>query len=293
MVRVSMSILLRLVDSVLVLRRLRNGALFPALVGCGLLISACSSSPDDTLEFDDTPPETLYSQAVGLMNTGAYTDAAKKFEEVDKNHPYSDWARQAIVMSAFNYFRAGAFDESQAAAERYLALHPGSDQAAYAQFLIAQSYFQQVGDIGRDQGEAQRALQAYSEITRLYPESEYAPAAQRRQDELLNHLAGKEMEIGRYYMGRQNFLSAVNRFRVVLSDYQTTHHVEEALLRLTEAYRALGVVSEAQTAAAVLGHNYPDSSWYQDAYRLLQADGLEPIEDRGSWISRTLGRVRL
>ncbi len=242
-------------------------------------------------EYVEIPADTLYSEAVALLNDGSYKKAAEKFEEVDRQHPYSSWAKRALLMSSFAYFRSGNYPETEAAAERYLALHPGSTDAPYAQYLIAQSHYLQISDIGRDQTEAQNALRAYTEITRLYPESEYAREARTRQDELLNHLAGKEMEVGRYYMGRQNYLAAVSRFRVIISEFQTTNHVEEALLRLTECYMALGVVSEAQTAAAILGHNYPDSEWYNDAYKLLQTGGVAPSEDRGSWLSRTWRRV--
>ncbi|MEM6616385.1 MAG: outer membrane protein assembly factor BamD [Pseudomonadota bacterium] len=253
-------------------------------------VAACSSG-NELEDFPEIPPTTLYSEAVGLMNKGDFRDAAKKFEEVDKQHPYSEWAERAILMSSFSYFQAGQLDESASAARRFLSLHPASEEAPYAQYLIAQAHYNRLSDIGRDQTEARRALAAYTEIVRLYPESRYASEAEARQSEILNHLAGKDMEVGRFYLGRDNYVAAINRFRSVISDYQTTQHVEEALLRLTEAYYALGVVNEAQTAAAVLGHNYPDSEWYADAYKLLQSGGLEPVEDRGSWISRTLRRV--
>lgn len=262
-----------------------------AAASLAIVILAGCSRQKVAESYVEIPPETLYSEAVALLDSGSYRDAAKKFEEVDRQHPYSSWAKRAILMSSFSYFRGGAFDDSEAAAERFLTLHPGSEDAAYAQYLIAQSHYLRISDIGRDQTEAQNALRAYTEVTRLYPESKYARDAERRQDELMNHLAGKEMEVGRYYMGRQNYLAAVNRFRTVVSEFQTTNHVEEALLRLTESYMALGVVTEAQTAAAILGHNYPDSDWYQDAYRLLQSGGLEPNEDRGSWLSKTWRRV--
>ena len=274
-------------------RRWSGRKLIGLAFGAGLAVAVLSGCSRQKIadDFVEVPAETLYTEAVGLYNAGSYKQAAAKFEEVDRQHPYSSWAKKALLMSSFSHFRSGAYDDAESAAERFLALHPGSEDAAYAQFLIAQSHYVQISDIGRDQTEARAALKAYTEITRLYPESQYAVEAERKQDELLNHLAGKEMEVGRYYMGQQNYLAAVNRFKSVVADFQTTNNVEEALLRLTECYLALGIVTEAQTAAAILGHNYPDSQWYKDAYALLQKGGLEPNEDRGSWLSRTWRRV--
>ena len=189
-------------------------------------------------------------------------------------------------MSAYAYYEAGAYDESITAARRYIQLHPGSPDAAYAQFLIGSCYFDQIRDVTRDQERTERAIHALDEVVRKYPNSEYAVSAKRKIEVARDQLAGQEMMVGRYYMERRDYTGAINRFKIVVTRYQTTRHVEEALLRLTEAYLSLGIVDEAQTSAAVLGHNFPDSRWYKDAYALVQARGLEPSENRGSWISQ-------
>ncbi len=165
-------------------------------------------------------------------------------------------------------------------------MHPGSADAAYAQYLIGSSYFDQIPEISRDQGRTERAVEALEEVVRKYPGSEYAAAAKRKIDIARDQLAGKEMDVARYYMKKRDYTGAINRFKVVVTRYQTTRHVEEALLRLTEAYMSLGIMDEAQTSAAVLGHNFPDSRWYKDAYELVQSRGLKPSENKGSWISR-------
>jgi outer membrane protein assembly factor BamD len=253
----------------------------PALAGCESLWG----SKDDPLL--DEPPDRIYNEGLYLLNEKRdIKTAAKRFEEVDRQHPYSEWARKALIMSAYAYYEGGAYEDSINAAQRYIQLHPGSPDAAYAQFLIGSSYFDQIRDITRDQDRTERAIAALDEVTRKYPNSEYSVAAKRKVDIARDQLAGKEMLVGRYYMERRDYTGAINRFKVVVTRYQTTRHVEEALLRLTEAYMALGVVGEAQTSAAVLGHNFPDSRWYKDAYALLNARGLEPSENTGSWISR-------
>ena len=256
------------------------------------LIAGCSrgNNADDFVEPDPAP--ILYQRALAHLQAGDNRTAAEAFEEVDRQHPASVFAQRALLMSAYAHYEGGQFDDAEEAARRYIPLHPGNEEAAYAQYLIAQSRYQQVGDVTRDQTRAREALRAFTEITRLYPDSKYAPEAERRRELLLDHLAGKEMEVGRFYLGRQNYLAAINRFKVVLTEYQTTRHVEEALLRMTEAYLALGVVNEAQTAAAILGHNYPDSPWFERAYALLNEGGLEPREDSGSWLGRNWRRLR-
>jgi outer membrane protein assembly factor BamD len=189
-------------------------------------------------------------------------------------------------MSAYAYYEAGAYEESVTAARRYITLHPGSPDAAYAYFLIGSSNFDQIAEVSRDQERTEKAVAALDEVVRKYPNTEYAVAAERKIEVARDQLAGKEMDIGRWYMKRRDYTGAINRFKVVVTRYQTTRHVEEALLRLTEAYLTLGIVDEAQTSAAVLGHNFPDSRWYKDAYTLVQTKGLEPNENKGSWISR-------
>jgi outer membrane assembly lipoprotein YfiO len=251
-----------------------------------LLLAGCSSDAVDDLAFQDIPAEKSYNEGLAYLKAGDYPSATKKFEEVDAQHPYSEWARKSLIMQAYTNYTRGRFDETVTAAQRYVTLYPGSEDAAYAQYLIGQSYFNQMPDIYRDQEMTRKALQAMTEVTQRYPDSSYATDAQRKIDITRDQLAAKEMEIGRYYLARYNYIAAINRFRVVVTDYQTTRHTEEALQRLTESYFAMGVVNEAQTAAAILGHNYPDSRWYKDAYTLLQSNGLEPREDTSSWMSR-------
>ena len=241
----------------------------------------------------DVPADRLYNEGVYLLNEkDDNKEAAKKFEEVDRQHPYSEWARKGLIMSAYAYYSAGAYDESVNAAKRYITLHPGSSDAAYAQYLIGASYFDQIPDVTRDQTRTERAISALEEVTRKFPNTEYAESARKKIEVGRDQLAAKEMNVGRWYQDKKDFTGAINRFKVVVTQYQRTRHVEEALERLTECYLKLGITSEAQTAAAVLGHNFPDSTWYKDAYRLVKAGGLEPQENKGSWISKafkTLG----
>jgi outer membrane protein assembly factor BamD len=190
------------------------------------------------------------------------------------------------LMTAYANYEAGNYDDTINAAKRYVSLHPGSPDAAYAQYLIGSSYFDQIPEISRDQGRTERAVEALEEVSRKYPSSEYAAAAKRKIEIARDQIAGKEMDVARYYMNKRDYTGAINRFKVVVTRYQTTRHVEEALLRLTEAYLSLGIIDEAQTSAAVLGHNFPDSRWYKDAYELVQSRGLKPSENKASWISR-------
>jgi outer membrane protein assembly factor BamD len=256
------------------------------LVLAGVTLSGCSLFDKDVV-LPDEPADKLYNEGLYLLNNKkSPKDAAKKFEEVDRQHPYSEWARKALIMSAYAYYESGNYDDCINSARRYVTLHPGSPDAAYAQFLIGSSYFDQIPEISRDQERAEKAVQTLDEVVRKYPNSEYAVAAKRKIEMARDQLAGKEMEIGRYNLTQRNYIGAINRFKIVVTRYQTTRHVEEALLRLTEAYMALGIIDEAQTSAAVLGHNFPDSRWYKDAYALMQSKGLEPSENKGSWISR-------
>jgi outer membrane protein assembly factor BamD len=236
----------------------------------------------------DEPADRLYNQGVYLMDEKKdFKESAKKFEEVDRQHPYSEWARKSLIMSAYAYYESGSYDESINAAKRYITLHPGSPDAAYAQYLIGASYFDQIPDVTRDQTRTERAIAALEEVTRKFPNTEYADSARKKIDVGRDQLAAKEMAVGRWYQEKKDFTGAINRFKVVVTQYQRTRHVEEALARLTECYMTLGIVMEAQTAAAVLGHNFPDSPWYKDAYRLVKAGGLEPVEDKGSWMSKS------
>jgi len=249
-------------------------------------LGACSMFDKDT-PIPDEPADKLYNEGLFLLNEKKDAkSAAKKFEEVDRQHPYSEWARKSLLMTAYSNYEAGNYDDTISAAKRYVALHPGSPDAAYAQYLIGSSYFDQIPEISRDQGRTERAVEALEEVARKYPGSEYAAAAKRKIDIARDQLAGKEMDVARYYMNKRDYTGAINRFKIVVTRYQTTRHVEEALLRLTEAYLSLGIMDEAQTSAAVLGHNFPDSRWYKDAYELVQSRGLKPSENKGSWISR-------
>jgi outer membrane protein assembly factor BamD len=257
------------------------------LLGCSLFNKDEDYVPDD-------PADKLYNQGLFLLNQKQdYDAAAKKFDEVDRQNPYSDWARKALLMSAYAHYEGMQYEDTVTAAKRYVTLHPGSPDAAYAQFLIASAYFDQIPDITRDQQRTEKALTALDEVVRKYPNTEYAASAKRKIEIARDQLAGKEMETARFYQKKRDYVAAINRFKVVITQYQTTRHVEEALMRLTETYMTLGIVNEAQTAAAVLGHNFPDSQWYKDAYGLVRGGGLEPYEDQGSWISRAFKKVGL
>lgn len=256
--------------------------------GLGNLFSKGDDNPPDE------PADRLYNE--GLYYLNAKNDpkkAVEKFQEVDRQHPYSDWARKALLMSAYANYEAGNYEETIGAAKRYLTLHPGSPDAAYAEFLMASSYYNEIPDVSRDQGRTEQALAALEEVVRKYPTSEYAENAKQKIQFARDQLAGKEMQIGRYYLERKDYTGAINRFKVVVTRYQTTRHVEEALMRLTEAYMALGIVGEAQTAAAVLGHNFPDSKWYKYAYQLVKSGGAEPSENADSWISKAFKSIGL
>jgi outer membrane protein assembly factor BamD len=254
-----------------------------------LLLSACESKKKET--YVDLPVETLYNQASDAMMTGEYDVAARLFEEVEQQHPYSVWATKAQLMAAYSYYLKDKFDEAILAADRFIQLHPGNRDAAYAYYLKAISYYAQIADVQRDQGLTELAMNMLNEVVRRFPESPYARDARVKYDLTRDHMAGKEMEIGRYYMKSGHYGAAVARFRQVIERFQTTSHVPEALLRLTECYLAIGVKEEAQTAAAVLGHNFPGSDWYEDAYALLTGVKLQPRENEGSWISRAFKSV--
>jgi outer membrane protein assembly factor BamD len=270
-----------------------------ALAVAATVLSACSSATevwDKVTQKDDTfveqPAEQLYNE--GLFLTNEKHDpkgGAKKFEEVDRQHPYSDLARKSLLMSAYAYYQANDYDSCIGAATRYVTLHPGSPDAAYAQYLIAASHYDQIPDISRDQGRTEKAIAALEEVVRKYPTSEYAVSAKAKLEAARDQLAGQQMSVGRYYMQKRNYTAAINRFKTVVTQYQTTRHVEEALARLTEAYMAIGIVGEAQTAAAVLGHNFPDSPWYKDAYNLVKSGGVEPSENQDSWLSKTFRKL--
>jgi outer membrane protein assembly factor BamD len=280
---------------------LRSGCRLRALAGCLLLVlvalpvMGCSLFNKDEDYVPETPADMLYNEGLFLLNNRQdYKGAAQKFDQVDRENPYSDWARKALLMSAYAYYQAEAYDDCVNSAERYVTLHPGSPDAAYAQYLIGASFYDQILDVSRDQTRADKAIDALQEVVRKYPTSEYAISAKKKIDMARDQLAGKEMDVGRFYLKKRDFIGAINRFTVVVTQYQTTRHVEEALMRLSEAYVSLGIMDEAQTAAAVLGHNFPDSPWYKDSYNLVKNAGGEPTtENKGSWISRAFSKIGL
>ena len=217
--------------------------------------------------------ETLYNVAKDTLDRRQYKLAAAQFDEVERQHPYSIWARRAQLMSAFSYYVAGEYNVAIASSRRFLSLHPGSREAPYAYYMIAVSYYEQISDVQRDQQITQQALDSLGELIRRYPGTDYAADARLKVDLARDHLAGKEMEIGRFYQKRGLYLAAATRFRTVIDQYDTTSHTPEALHRLVETYLSLGIPEEARKAAAVLGSNYPGSKWYERSYALMQKHG--------------------
>lgn len=273
--------------------RARGGLRYALLVAIALPIAGCSmfgNKEDDVAP--DEPADKLYSEGLTGLNSGDYDAAKKKFTEVDRQHPYTDWGRKSVLMTTYANYKSGKWDDAITNGNRYVQLHPTSPDAAYAQFLVGMSYYNQVPDVSRDQERTTRAIAAFDELGRRWPTSEYAEPAKRRASIARDQLAGKEMQVGRFYLARKDYTGAINRFRVVVSQYQQTRHVEEALHRLVEAYMSLGITGEAQTAASILGHNYPDSEWYKSSFALLNAGGLQPQENQSSWISRAFQGLR-
>lgn len=270
---------------------------FAVLSSLGL--SGCAgdgaeSSVKDNLAFQEAPVEQLYNNALDQLRRKSWEEAAKAFDEVERQHPYSVWARRAILMSAYSYYEAAKYNQAILAADRFIQLHPGNKDAPYAYYLKAVSLYEQIVDVGRDQKKTEQATAALTELIRRFPQTEYARDARLKYDLTRDHLAGKEMNIGRYYLTRGQQIAAINRFRAVIEKYQTTSHVPEALHRLVEAYLSLGIVKEAQTAAAVLGYNYPGNEWYQDSYALLTDNKIkpeEPSKSEDSWIGKAMNAV--
>ncbi|WP_425350717.1 outer membrane protein assembly factor BamD [Neorhizobium huautlense] len=259
------------------------------LIGAGFGITACQSDRDidiTKLGMETDPPEALYNQGLANMKAGNLSEASRKFDAIDKQNPFTEWGRKALVMSTFTKYRLGRNDEAIATGNRYMNQYPQSQDSAYVQYLIGLAHSKQIADVTQDQRAANRTIEAMNKVVKDYPDSEYVEDAQAKIRFARDQLAGKEMQVGRYYLERKEYLAAVRRFRNVVEQFSNTNQVEEALARLTEAYYAMGIVEEAQTAAAVLGRNYPDSQWYADSYKLLQGGGVEPRENRGSWISR-------
>ena len=248
------------------------------------LLVACSSK-DEPAPYVERPVEELYNEAMDLFEQKEYKKAATAFDEVDRQHPYSIWATKAQLMTAYVHYLSDKYDEAIIALDRFIELHPGNSDTPYAYYLRAISYYEQITDVGRDQRITRLALGALQDVAQRYPDTTYARDALLKIDLARDHLAGKEMAIGRFYLKRGESLAAINRFRTVIQNYQTTTHVPEALHRLVEAYLSLGISDEAQMAAAVLGHNFPSSQWYADSYQLLEGKDLEPEENQG-WLSQ-------
>jgi len=263
-----------------VARLVTFGAVAVLLAGCNVF------GQPKIKEEQIIPPETLYQQALGEMDKQRYITAVQTLEKLERQHPYSEFNEKAKLMEVYGNYRIGKFDQAIAAADRYMALYPGSKETAYVLYLKGNSYFGQIKDITRDQKISQDAIETYTLLIGNYPKSEYAKDAKDKLNIGVDQMAGKEMSVGRYYLGQGQYAAAINRFRVVAEQYQTSTHIEEALYRLTEANLALGLVSEAATAAAVLGHNYPQSSWYKQAYDLLAKQGVQPSVNQGSSLAK-------
>ena len=265
-----------------------------ALSGCSLFggeDTAKNNVNTDAANYRELPVEAIYAAAWRQIRSGNWDVAAATFSEMERQHPYSPWARRAMLMTAFCSYQANNYADAISTADQYIALHPGSAEVAYAFYLKAIALYEQIVDVGRDQANTRDALVALQDVVQRFPDTEYARDATLKIDLTMDHLAGKEMNVGRYYLTRGDFIGAINRFRVVVEQYQTTPQIAEALERLTEAYYSLGLDGEAQTAAAVLGANYPGSPWYQDAYNILKGRNLKPKEDTGSWISQAFHRI--
>jgi outer membrane protein assembly factor BamD len=256
-----------------------------------LTVSGCGRQKDEGPKIEDFPPEEIFAQAEAELASQNETEAAQLFGEVERLYPYSEWAKRALIMQAFVFHSEGSFEESRATAQRFIDFYPADSDAAYAQYLLALSYYDQIDDVGRDQGLTIQALQALRTVVEVYPESEYARSSRLKFDLAFDHLAGKEMEVGRYYLARAHFIAAINRFRVVIEDFQTTSQTPEALHRLVEAYLSLGLVDEAQTAGAILGHNYRSTEWYQESYALLTGAGLEAKVKGDNWLAEVYRRM--
>jgi outer membrane protein assembly factor BamD len=239
----------------------------------------------------DQAAEVLFNDGLARLNRKSYSAAVKKFAELDKQHPYSQWSKKSLLLTTYANYESGDWADAINSGSRYVQLYSATSDAPYAQYMVAMSHYNQIPDVQRDQERTEKALNAFEDLLRKWPNSEYSNDARQRVQVTKDQLAGKEMDIGRQYLLKRNFTGGINRFRVVLVKYQTTRHTEEALARLAEAYMALGIVNEAQTAGAVLGHNYPESQWYKDTYKLLQTRGLEPRESTDSWISKTFSGV--
>jgi outer membrane protein assembly factor BamD len=279
-------------------RRAASVKVLTALVlAAGLSACAGRENPREQRQFVEQPVEQLYNRAASLLDSRRWSEAASAFEEVERQHPYSSWARRSMLMTAYANYEANKYDEAIESARRFIALHPGNESAPYAYYLIAVSQFEQILDVGRDQKTTEQALGALQEVVRRFPESEYARDARLKMDMTYDQLAGKEMEVGRFYLSREQHLAAINRFRSVIENpnFQRTSHTPEALHRLVESYLSVGMVDEAQRAAAVLGYNFPGNEWYARSYALMTGKGVSMVSEgearRRGWLSRMFGRL--
>ncbi|WP_299876133.1 outer membrane protein assembly factor BamD [uncultured Sulfitobacter sp.] len=266
------------------------GAVFAlsALAACGAVdragrVTSNLFNPQE-IPLETYTAEQIFERGEYELNRKKPGQAAFYFSEIERLYPYSDWAKRALIMQAFSYHQDKDYPNSRSSAQRYIDFFPDDDDAAYAQYLLALSYYDQIDEVGRDQGLTFQALQSLRDVIERYPDSEYAKSSILKFDLAFDHLAGKEMEIGRYYLRRDHYTAAINRFRVVVEEFQTTTHTAEALHRLVESYLSLGLTQEAQTAGAILGHNYRGSEWYEDSYKLLTGQGLQPAFYRDNWL---------
>jgi outer membrane protein assembly factor BamD len=257
---------------------------FMALAILATTLAACAGDKDKDALPPEEPVEALYNKAADQMDKGEYKDAAKQFSEVERQHPYSQWATKAQLMEAFADYQNMDYDEAITTLNQFIELHPGSNDAAYAYYLRALCNYERIADVRRDQTDAKDALKGMQDVISRFPNSPYAKDAVLKISLIYDHLAGAEMNVGRWYLGQKLYIAAIDRFRNVVDKYQSTSHVPEALERLVECYVALGITSEAKATAAVLGYNFPGSDWYQDAYGLLVKNNLTPEKDDESWI---------
>lgn len=264
-------------------RKLRVGRCrgkgFAATLALAALLGVVACSSDDEVAYEERPVTELYDEAMVSMKDEEYKKAAVAFDEVERQHPYSPWATQAQLMAAYAHYEANEYIDAIAALDRYIRLHPANPDVPYAYYLKGLSYYEQISDVSRDQRMTEDALAAFTELVARYPESEYARDARLKLDLINDHLAGKEMTVGRYYLRQGHYLAAINRFQRVVAQYETTTHVPEALHRLVEAYMALGLTEEARKSAAVLGHNFPGSEWYIDSYELVENKDSRPEQE--------------
>lgn len=268
-------------------RRLGPVLALGLLASCGLL------DQETPVELENLTAQQIFAMGELELEKGKADEAANIFGEIERLYPYSGFAQRALIMQAFAFHKNQDYPNSRASAQRYIDFYPVEEDAAYAHYLLALSYYDQIDDIGRDQGLTFQALQALRVVIEQYPGTEYASAAIPKFDLAFSHLAAKEMEIGRYYLKRNNYAAAVNRFRIVVEDFQTTPHTPEALHRLVESYLSLGLTAEAQTAGAILGHNYQSTEWYQDSFALLTGQGLEVRSVGDNWLSSIYRQVLL